>query len=279
MVEAAIAIPVFILFLGVVIDFGHKMYVRGMLKHAVHVAIDAATKLDLTGCADCSARCLGNTNPQQCNQMCNANYLEYKQRVRSIIRRAEDQLRNSVVHDSGTRVPIFQRLWDPRLQEWVRVLFLRPGEYGCTAVTCQPGERLVHPTRDTPLSTSEEWSRVLAAHPVVAIVRATAPYYLIPVTTSTFEMRAYGFPTGLNLDVFAGGPAATPTPPSGGVTPTPTSTPTPTPTPGSGLPTGTPTPTPTPTPIPPQCVLCLTMPPDYCCRPFRPGCGCTGGGQ
>jgi len=237
--EAALSMPLFILFVLFILDIGRFFFVYIFLNFAAHNAVNLAAGLPI------DARLTVNANSNSCGE-------SYSRYVRLIEEAAmENALRVAAPSGSGAWVELvpFEHYYESPQNcsldngNVIDVAFLRPGE----KVRGYPGQsnefEYFHPTRPFGLElwqgwpgSNENWSGVLRAHPIEvrlqASFRAITP--LVPELRIVASQAAFG-----SSDSFdQGGP--------GNIVP----------------------PTPTPTPV---CDLCPDAGCEYC---SANECGC-----
>lgn len=251
-VELTIAIPVFILLLGMIIDLSRMFAMYAALNYAAHRAASefAATPVEESTINQAVLnRYIGNAE-----QFLTGTFFSQPSVASSARLVAFDQ----PGLPSG----------NPR-----SVVFLRPSE--SAPYTNGGGSAFSHPLVNGP-TLLRPWPNVLATNPFLVHVEADVRSVFLPGISRRLSATAYAYRRSRNTLVVPGsgfggnGATQPPTP-----TPTPTPSPTPTPTPGGGggYPTPSLTPTPSATPTPTPCPCWLT---NSCCNPFVLGC-CQGG--
>ena len=254
-VELAIAIPVFILLLGIIVDFSRIFAMYAAMNYAVHRAASdfAATPIEQA----------------TIDQAILNRYLA----------RAENFMTSTFFSPpsvpSSARLVAFEQPGLPATTPR-STLFLRPSESAPYA--SGGGANFSHPISNGP-GPLRPWATVLATTPFLVHAEADIRSIFLPGITRRLRVSAYAYRRSRNtLNVPGSGlggsgscPWCTPSP---SPTPSPTLIPTPTPTPGGGGGPASPTPSPTPgatgTPTPTPC------PCTNCCNPFVLGC-CQGG--
>jgi hypothetical protein len=218
-VEAAIAVPLFLLLLFVLIEFIRYFYIYIVLNYAAFRAVDFAAKISIESPIDCIACANGGQKEADCRL--------YASRVREILRRALHVGRVTGVgpstRTSGTRFVRF-KTYDREgggdyencyhspgergsgLKERIGKIdvpvksieddaaFLRPGEVAVRMSGPEAGTKYHHPTRqigDNPYmdlsktgkgwpQSGENWNGVLAEEPIVVYMEAVF-HPLVPV--------------------------------------------------------------------------------------------------